>query len=262
MTIQIATDTPETEKPTLLIGNIFAQGTVTASATIPDGPFGNATSDSTFDFWTPSEATATAEVDMGAPVFCDALGIAAHTLGTVGATVEVQRSADGIAWTTVVAVTPTNDSAIVAIWPEVSARYWRLRVISGPASIGVVKLGSRIIIPSGVALGHVSVNHAERIELLSNDSIDGQFLNTRVIRKSGETTLDFGLVSQSFIDEDMADFERLYNEGRTFFYAGSPANLPLDVGYCKRPMGASEMRPFYEGGEFMQLDFEAQIYVG
>jgi hypothetical protein len=259
MTIAIAANTPDTEKPTLLIDNVFTQGTVTGSGGgVPE----NAIGDNTFDFWTATSATATISVDLGLAQYCDGVGIAAHTLGTVGATVQVQSSDNGTDWVTRLTTSPMTDTTILGVFPVVLARYWQLRVTNGPASIGVIKLGRRIIVPSGVSLGHVSANHAERIELLSNDSVDGQFLNTRVIRRSGETNLDFGLVPASFVDNEMGVFEMLYNEGRTFFYAGSPLNLPRDVAYCKRPMGGSEMRPIYEGGELMQLDFEAQIYVG
>jgi hypothetical protein len=262
MTIALAAGSRELEKPALLINNIFDSGTITVSAVSSDGAFSNCLTDGTFDFWTPSDATATASVDKASAVRADMIGIAAHNLGTATAIAEVQTSDSGTDWATRLNITPTDDSTIVGIFPSILARYWRIRITNGPASIGVLKIGRRIVVPSGVSLGHLSVNHAKRVELLSNDSIDGQFLNTRVIRRSGDTTLDFGLVHQGFIDTDMAEFERLYNDGRTFFYAGSPLNLQRDVGYCKRPMGASEMRPTYEGGDLMALAFEAQVYAG
>ena len=263
MTIVIASNTPSTEKPTLLIENILTEGDLTVSSETSDGAGLNALSDSTFDFWTPSATNARLDVDMGESVTCDAVGIAAHTLGTDGASFRVRTGTTGFAnVTTRIEHSPLTDDTILGLFPSISARYWRFEILNGPASIGVIKLGKRIIVPSGVSLGHVSVNHAERLELLTNDSVDGQFLGTRVIRRSGETTLDFGLVPASFVDNEMGVFEMRYNEGRTFFYAGNPADLPRDVGYCKRPMGASEMRPAYEGGDLMQLDFEAQVYVG
>jgi hypothetical protein len=262
MTIAIAAGSTDLEKPNLLVENIFTSGSVTATATIPDGSFGNCLTDGTFDFWTPSTATATATVDKGSAVRCDMVGIAAHNIGSSASTLEVQSSDNGSSWITRVTVTPTDNSTIVGVFPSSLARYWRVRITNGPASIGVLKLGRRVVVPSGVSLGHLSVNHAGRVELLSNDSVNGQFLNTRVIRRSGETTLDFGMVTQDFIDNEMPEFERMYNDGRTFFYAGSPVNLPLDVGYCKRPMGASEMRPAYDGGDLMTLAFEAQVYAG
>jgi hypothetical protein len=264
MTIALSTGARDLEKPLLLVENVFQTGTVTASATEIDGAFANCISDGTFDFWVPllSLDAATATVDAGAPVWCDTIGIAAHSLSLPSVTVAVESSANNIDWTNRLTFTPQDNSTIVGVFPLTLARYWRVRMSGNVAPVGVLRLGRRIIVPSGVSLGHVSINHATRVELLSNDSVDGQFLNTRVIRRSGDTTLDFGLVPQEFIDVDMAQFERLYNDGRTFFYAGSPLNLPMDVGYCKRPMGASEMRPSYDGGELMSLAFEAQVYAG
>ena len=260
MTMAIAENTPHVEKPTLLVDNVFTNGTWFGWG---GGVRENALGDNTFDFWTStSTASAGISVDMGSPQSCDGIGIAAHNLGTVGATVQVQTSANNSSWTTRLSVSPLTDTTIFGVFPVVSARYWRVIITDGPFSIGVLKLGRRIIIPSGVSLGHVAANHAERIELLSNDSIDGQFLNTRVIRRSGKVNLDFGIVPASFVENDMGVFEMRYNEGRAFFYAGSPLSLPKDVAYCKRPMGGSEMRPTYDGGELMTLAFEAQIYAG
>lgn len=262
MTIALASGNRDLEKPHLLITNLFETGAVTATPTIADGAFGNCVTDGTFDFWTPSEATASATVDMGAATRADMIGIAAHNLATSTAIVNVQSSDNNSTWVTRLSITPTNDSTIIGLFPSVSARYWRVQITSGPASIGVMKLGRRIVVPSGLSIGYVSANHANVVELLSNDSVDGQFLNTRVIRRSGQTTLDFGMVDQEFIDGGFAEFERKYNDGRAFFYAGSPLTLPLDAAYCKRPVGSGEIRPTYDGGELMALSFEAQIYAG
>ena len=263
MTIVIAANTPSTEKPTLLIENILTEGDLTVSSETSDGAGLNALSDTTFDFWTPSATNARLDVDMGEAVTCDAVGIAAHTLGTDGASFRVRSSNTGFTdLTTRIDHSPLTDDTIIGLFQSVSARYWRFQIYNGPASIGVVKIGKRVIVPTGVLLGHVGANHGERIELLSNDSINGQFLGTRVIRRSAEINIDFGLVSKEFVENDLAMFEYNYNQGRTFFYAGSPANLPNDIGYCKRPSASQELRPNYEGGDLMQLDFEAQVYVG
>lgn len=262
MTIAIASGVTDQEKPHLLISNLFTQGTVNTSSETTDGAGTNALNDGTFDYWTAAVATADIEVDMTTATACSMAGIAAHTLGTEGATVAVESSTDGTTWTSRASATPADDSTIVLLWPSVSARYWRVKVTNGPASIGVLKIGARLVVPSGVALGHVSIDNAARVELLSNDSLDGQFLGTRIVRRSADISLDMGLVERDFIEDDFAGFRDSYNEGRAFFYAGSPANLPLDVGYCKRPANGGEIRPSHVGGDLMQLQFGAQVYVG
>lgn len=263
MTIEIASGTPSLEKPTMLADNLFTQGTFSVTSETSDGSGANALSDGTFDYWTGSAEIYAAIVDMGTDTEADAVGIAAHTCGTDGVVLRVQTSPDNTTWTTRLTITPTDDSTIMGVWPVVSSRYWRVQVFSGgPTSIGVLKLGKRIVIPSGVSLGYVSIDHAQRIDLLSNDSMNGQFLGTRVERRSGDVSLDMGLVPRSFIEGDFAEFEIMYNEGRTFFYCGSPSNLPLDTGYCKRPANGQEIRPSHVGGDLMQLQFGAQVYVG
>lgn len=262
MTMVISAGAANPEKPTILIDNILTIGDAVTSSETSDGAGDNALSDGTFDYWTADAATATMSIDMIEPVYCDGVGIAAHTLATDSATLDVQSSDDNADWTTRLTVTPTSDDTIFGIFPLVLARYWRIRITNGPASIGVIKLGRRIIVPTGVILGHVGIDHARRVELLSNDSVNGQFLGTRIIRQSADVTIDFGLVPRSFLEGDFSNFEKGFNDGRTFFYAGSPVNLPNDVGYCKRSTNAQEIRPPYEGGDLMQLDFEAQVYVG
>jgi hypothetical protein len=262
MTIAIASGTPSLEKPTLLTENLFEQGTVTSAFANPGFPSANALTDETFDFWVANVSPNAITVDMGVATPASAVGIAAHTLGTSGTQVLVRSSADNSIYVTRLTINPADNSTIFGVFPEVSARYWRVVFQNAPITLGVLKLGKRVIVPSGVALGHVSVNHGQRIELLSNDSMNGQFLGTRIERRSGDISLDMGLVPRDFIEGDFADFETRYNEGRSFFYCGSPLNLPLDTGYCKRPMGGGEVRPSHVGGDLMQLQFGAQVYVG
>jgi hypothetical protein len=250
------------DMPSILVQNIFAIGSVTVSSEADDGAFANALTDGTFDYWTPASAIATASVDMGSPVYCDAIGIAAHTLGSSGATIQVQSSDNNSTWIDRISISPDNDTSIMGIFALTLARYWRVRVSDGPASIGALKLGRRIIVPSSVPVGYVSADHSLSVELMSGMTITGQFLPTRVIRRSGLMTVDLGPLPEEFIDDDFAPFEQTYNDGLTFFYAGNPVCLPKDVAYCRRPVGSSEIRPTYIGGDLMSVEFEAEVYAG
>ena len=262
MAIKIEAGSTDTDKPLLLHRSVFDDGTVTVSDETSDGPGLNCMEDSTFDFWDTSAATSTIQVDVGwAGVWCDCVGIEAHTLGTDGATVEVQYSSDAVSWTTILTSTPTDNTCIIGVFPITKKRYWRVRVTDGPSLIGVLKLGRRVIIPTGVLSGHVAINNSSRIEGLSNKSITGQFLGDRIIRTGAETTIDFGLLYTNFVDDYLTDFKTDYNDLRTFFYAGAPSVYPLDLGYCKRPSGGSELRPSYdEGGLMMGISFDVDVF--
>lgn len=262
MTVEIEVGAAHTGKPLLLYDSVFENGTVTVSSETPDGEGANALEDTTFDFWTPADATASITVDCGSAVECDCLGVAAHTLGTEGASIQVRGSSDGSAWVTISSVSPMVDDTIVSIFPAVSYRYWQVQVTGGPASIGVVKLGKRLIIDGGVISGHVSIDHGAKVELLNSTSIGGQFLGNRIKRVGAETSIDFGLLDRDFVDNVMAAFEAHYNSGRTFFFSAHPTFMPENIGYCWRPERGGELSPTYEeGGELMSVSMDVSAYV-
>lgn len=259
MSIEIETGATQTDKPLLLYQNVFEDGTVTVASETADGLGLNAVEDTTFDFWTPSIANSGIAVDYGSAVQCDCFGVAAHTAGTAGTTIYVQSSNDGVTYTNRSIVSPLTDETIVSIFPAVSARYWRVLQGDAVCSIGVLKLGKRLVIPDGVISGGVAINHANRYELLTNMSVKGQFLGTRIKMIGAETNIDFGLMDTDFVDNDMAVFEHHFNSGRTFFYAGSPSEWPEDYGYCWR--SGDELRPTRdEGGVLSQVSMDVACY--
>lgn len=260
MSVIIEAGATSTGTASILYENIFEGGTVTVSSETADGAGLNAVEDTTFDFWTGGAATARITVDYGSAVECDCVGAASHSLGTDGADLSIEYSADNVTWTEVSLVEPLTDDTILAVFPAVSARYWRASVLNGPSSIGVLKLGKRLVMPSGVLSGHTAINHALRVDLLTNNSVKGQYLGTRIKRIGAEANINFGLLETSFVDNDMAVFEAHFNSGRTFFYAGSPSEWPDDYGYCWR--SGSELAPSYEeGGELSQVSMEVSVYV-
>ncbi len=261
MSVTIIAGATETKNATLLSQNIFEEGTVTVSSETADGAGLNAVEDTTFDFWTPAAVPANITVDYGTSVECDCLGIASHDAGTNGTDLRLEHSSDGVIWTQIGSdVSPLTDDTIMIVFQSTSARYWRVVQATSVCSIGVIKLGKRLVMPSGVLSGFVGVNHANRVDLLTNTSIKGQYLGTRIKRIGAETNINFGMIETSFADNDFAVFEEHFNSGRTFFYAGSPSEWPEDYGYCWRTGG--EIRPSYEeGGILAQVDMDVSIYV-
>lgn len=260
MSVLIEPGSAETKNATVLYESVFESGTVTVSSETSDGAGLNAVEDTTFDFWTGGAATSRITVDYGSDVECDAFGVAAHTIGTDGATIAVEYSDDDMSYTEAASVTPTDDDTIFIVFPVTSARYWRVSVTDGPASIGVMKLGKRLIFPCGVLSGYTPINHAHRIELLTNMSVSGQFLGTRIKRVGADTGIDFGMIETDFVDTHMRGFEDHFNSGRTFFYAGAPDDWPDDYGYCWR--SRDEIRPSLdEGGVLSSVSMDVSVYV-
>lgn len=261
MTVTIVSGATDTQNATVLYQNIFEEGSVTVSSETADGAGLNCIEDTTFDFWTASSAYSTITVDMGSAVECDCIGVAAHNIGLSGARIGVEYSDDNITYNaTGFLEEPLIDDTILGVFSAVSARYWRVYVSNGPASIGVIKLGKRLVYPSGVLSGYTPINHANRVDLMTNTSIKGQYLGTRIKRVGADTNVNFGLIDTNFVDNDMAVFESHFNSGRSFFYAGSPSEWPEDYGYCWRSGG--EIRPsLEEGGVLSQVNMDVSVYV-
>ena len=246
----------------VLWDNILAAGVVTWSSQTADGAALNVTEVATSDYWTPSAVPAWVAVDMGAGVSVNGAGIAAHNLGTVGATVAIQSSDNGSTWVTRETATPTDDGAIFFALPNLTARYWRVYVTGAVASIGVAFIGQRLTFPSGVLSGHLAINNAKQYKLLNSQTIGGHYLGNRKISTGASTNINFGLVRSERVETELKPFIDYYNSGGAFFYAGSPLNWPNDIGYCWRPAGDGGLRPVYEaGGKLANISLEVNAYV-
>jgi len=262
MTVDIEPGSLYTNNPLVLYENVFDAGTITWSSESVDGAALNSIEDTTFDFWMPTSVPAWIQVDYGAEALCDCAGIVSHTVGTSGATVEVQSSDDAVLWITRATISPLTDETILTVFPPVSARYWRIYITVSTCVIGVIKLGKRLVFPGGVISGHVSISHAHNVNLMTNISLGGQYIGNRQNRVGASTNIDFGLIDTDFVENDMAEFEDHYNSGRPFMFAASPLQYPYDYGYCWRSGSDGEMRPSYqEGGELMPISIGVQVYV-
>ena len=260
MTIQIDNGSVDTNNATILYENIFEDGTVTVNGETSDGAGLNAVEDTTFDFWTAPHTPSSITVDYGSPVECDCIGIAAHNAGTNGSTLRILTSSDGVDFTSLTSISPLTDDTIMVFFPATTARYWQFRQSVNVCSIGVVKLGKRLVFPNGTISGGVPINHATRAELMTNESQRGQYLGTRIRRVGASADINLGMMETDFVDNDMAVFESHFNSGRTFFFASSPDTWPEDHGYCWR--SDSELRPsLEEGGVLSEVEMEVSVYV-
>ncbi len=263
MTVIIRTGATDTSVINVLYRNIFAEGTLTYSTQEDGFNASNITDDATWNGWQPTSVAAWVRVDYGSAVECDMIGISSHDMFTAGASFSLEYGADGVSWTTISAsYTPTTNDDIIVCFQSTSARYWRFNLTGAVATIGVIKLGPKLAFPCAPLEGHIALHHSRKYEMLSNESLGGQFLNNRVVRIGAETSINVGMVDRDFTETDMAEFELHFNSGGSFFYCGAPSDIPKDMGYCKRPEGAAEMGIAWVEGEIMSdVTFEVKAYV-
>ncbi len=263
MTVIIRVGALDTNVINVLYQNIFADGTLSQSSQATDYAAANITDEATWNGWQPTSVAAWVKVDYGSAVSCNMLGISSHDMFTAGASFSLEYSADNVSWTTISAsYTPLDNDDIIVCFAPTSARYWRFNLTGAVATIGVIKLGTKLAFPCAPLDGHIALHHARRYEMMSNESAGGQFLNNRVVKVGAETSVNVGQVDRDWAETSLEEFELHFNQGGSFFYCGSPSDIPKDMGYCKRPNGAGEMGVTWVEGEIMaDVNFEVRSYV-
>lgn len=262
MSIKVENNTPIPKKPMVLFDSVLSRGTFTFSSEVVGAEAANALEETTFDYWTPTAVPATLTTESAMTEKVDCMAIAAHDIGTTGATVSVEHSADGVIWVEVGSHAPTDDTTIVMVFKPVTAKWWRLVVSGAVASIGVVRMGFRLVFPSGINTGYTPINLARRITVQGGVTVGGQFGGQRITKRGASTTVSVAAMDRSFVDNDMADFHLHYDEGRSFFWAGGPAIFPNDVAYCWRPPTGGEIKPSYvESGVLAEFSMTIEAYV-
>ncbi len=246
--IYLASGATDSDKPAVLWSNALARASLAASSTAAGSAAANVLGPQTFDWWKPSAMPATLTATFGAAETCDALAVAAHTLGSSGATIYAERWT-GSAWAVAASAAPTDDSALMLIWPYASSTQWRVRLTGATApALGLVFLGSRLIFPAEILAPYTPADMAQRVELMAARSLTGHYLGASVFRRGLEQDVSFSPVPRAFVDGDLAGFRAHYDQGGTFFFAGGAAAMPRDLAYCWRGEGAGELRPSYAGG--------------
>lgn len=241
-----------TLNPTVLFENVLLASTATVTG---GGDSDLAFSGGTYDFWEATSATSYIDFALSVAAPMDCLCIAAHTLGSVGATVSLS-----IGGVEITSYSPDDDSAIMMLFPYTVGDDVRLTVTDGPAQIGVIMCGKSLSFQRGISGGYVPTDWGVRREILGGTTIEGQFLPQRVIKRTGETRVSLVSIDASWWSAEGEAFQYHYDEGQPFFFAGGPSLFSNDIAYCQRGPSNSEMRPTRELGGFVSAAFDVTFY--
>ena len=257
------TEVDSDKAPVILWDNLLEDGTLAASSEDTNGEKENAIDGNTYDYWIPTSLPATLSVTLASSSTLGYVGIAAHTLGTNGNTVDVEYH-NGVGWVSLASISPTDDKTILIAVAETSATQFRLYISGGSIpNIGVVSFGSSIKFESGILPAYTPLYMAEEIELLTSQTLNGQFVTNRVNRKGAKGNFGLNILERSFVEgTDFQNFRRHYNDGKPFFFASNPSELAEDVSYCWRQDGG-EIRPTFESdGIFYKTQLSLEAYLG
>lgn len=216
------------------IGWCRLSGTVAASTSAAGFAAANAATVRTDSFWRPTALAATWRLDAGSAQSVSYCGIAAHDLGSKGCTILVQSSTDDAAWTTRATITPTDDSAILALFATVSARYWRLSISGsgGNPTLGVIQFGAVTEFPRPSTFApSMSFERTRTAAYSANITEGGQWVGRTRVRTMLTPKMTVDHLSETWIAAEW-DPLALSAETAPFFIADRPADFPKSVAYA------------------------------
>lgn len=203
------------------------------------------------------------EFDFGQLRDIDYVGIAAHNLGTIGASIQLQDSTDGVSWSDVEsAIVPADDESIIFLIAEISTRWLRLKITPGTdaPAIGVVYAGKSLGIQHRIYGGHTPVTLAPRWNRIGQSSDTGQFLGSVVTRKWYEVQAEFDNLKADWVRSYLKPFINSDAANRPFFWAWRPVDYPNEVGFARL---TNQPEPSNSGKkDFMDVTFSMRVFVG
>jgi hypothetical protein len=216
------------------IGYHRIDGTASASSTANGHPASAAKSMNTYETWGPTGFPAWWKIDAGSAVNVDYCGIAGHTLE--GNSVLVQYSSNDSDWTDVgTASNVTDGKPILIMFPEVSARYWRVLIAGSAATtIAHIRFGQMLAMMRPIFAGHSPAPLNRDTVISQNRSERGQFLGNSIIRSGVVTAADWKHLTPEWYRSEFDPFV-LAARTDTFFFAWRPepsSPSENDVAYC------------------------------
>ena len=232
MSVVIETGVTDTHLPR--IGWRGITGTISASSEAAGFGASLAATPQTYSAWRATALPATWAVDAGSAQAVDYCGIGAHEIGSNGGTVFVEYLV-GAVWTEASSATPTDDSALLFLFPEVSAQEWRIRITGTTAPrIGNIRFGKATKLPQrSVFAPALPITEAEQFTYNVNVSATGEWLGRSVVAAGLQFSVQINHISETFADGEWSLFRVHCNEGdATFYIAPKPSQYAKEVAYA------------------------------
>jgi hypothetical protein len=222
--------------------NIFLRSGAIVSASAADSgfPASNATSWLiTGGGW---QATADPEINLSVTLTAaenvNSYAIFKHNLGTLGATIKLQHSTDGVSWTDFTGsekIVADNEAIFFIGDTPVSAAYWRLNITGLGAGVTLVVgqafISNSLRMFSPPEPGFTPPALALNNEYISSRADGGDFLGRTLIRKGSKMSFSNSIVSKAWIRDNWQDVMNAI-EKTPFYYAWDSLNYPDEVAYC------------------------------
>jgi hypothetical protein len=184
-------------------------------------------------------------------------GIAAHNLGSAGATITFEVSPDGVVWTPVTdGVLLSDDFAMIEEFPDQFAAFYRLKIENATIipSVGVFYIGKMLRVQRRIYVGHAPFTLQRKSKVSSGFSENGQFLGRVVRSTTFETDVQVKNLTAPWVRQKLDPFLAVAAD-RPFFWSWRPCAYPTEVGFAwtTQDPDVSNSRP---NG---MMDFKMQI---
>jgi len=187
--------------------------------------------------WRATAITANLSLTLPASESFNSFALYKHNLGTLGATVKLQYSSDGITWSdfTGSEQAPANDKAIFFVGTSQSALYWRLNftgiAAAATLTIGQVFIGNALQLYNPPEPGFTPPELALNNKYISSRADGGDFLGRSLIRRGSKMSFSNSVVHKDWIRANWQDVMAAL-EKTPFYYAWDSANYPFEVAFC------------------------------
>ena len=245
------------------IDNALDGATITATSSATGFDPENVIDGTTYDYWRPTSGNATLTATLSSVQEIDYLGIAAHDLGSVGASFQLQHYIDGGWVDTTDAYTPnqftaiqTGDATIMAFFPRVFTDRVRVIFTSDTVfSVGVLYVGKAFAFERPFYQGHRPLNLNRRTTIARHVTERGLDVGRHIRRKGATTQIAVNNQTPQFIRNQVAPFIAK-RRTKGFFFAWRPDSLPDDVAFC---WSTDNIQPVNNGRrDLMDLSFSVQ----
>ena len=218
----------------------------------------NAQAIDTASWWWPLGGN-TLTMTFAAPTEINAVGIAAHTLGSDGVPMRLEALIDDV-WTVLYPqFTPADDEAIMIMFRSVTVPAIRIRLISAAARIGVVYAGLEMVMPQRVYASAPPLNLVLSTSFETNKSQTGQFVGRSIIANARPFDTTWTHLTETWVRSDFLPFI-LAARRDPFFVALRPDRYPDDVGYV---WTARDIVPQRMGiKNFLQVQVAGEAHAG
>lgn len=188
-------------------------------------------------------------------VSINALGLAGHNLGTVGATAALQYSVNaGADWTQLIGLSPGDDKTEFRVSDGASATHWKL-VLSGMTAapeIGCLFIGPSVQMKD-LSEGSVPPSLWYEDSGINVRSNTGAYLGRSVYVTGNRTRINLELLRKSWYDSFWKPFKDAYRE-HPFFMAWDADRYPDEGYFC---FTDDEQRPDrYRKGDYVDVQLE------